>query len=196
MIAIALRKEKASIINRCPKAGPAGLSNITKVRVVETVRRVSLKLCPREDRAEVLNMPIRISLLLLLVRVVIDKSQSMSKKYKADPVEIYSITQAKAVRKVLIVCPVQCLKTGQAEALPIFKALRVNLVAEMLVTNLGQERTLCPRTDQAEIFLTTIARVVETVRRVPLTKCPREDQAEVLALLVQALLFQDLELGP
>lgn len=109
---------------------------------------------------------------------------------------MYSITQAKAVEKVLIVCPVQCLKTGQAEASPIFKALRANLAAEMLVTNLRQEGTLCPRTDQAEMSLTTIARVVETVRRVLLTKCPREDQAEVLALLVQALLFQEIELGP
>lgn len=52
MIAIALRKEKVSIINRCPKAGPAGLSNISKVRVAEIVRRVSLKLCPREDQAD------------------------------------------------------------------------------------------------------------------------------------------------
>lgn len=80
MIAIALRREKGSIINRCPKAGLAELSNITKARVVEIVRRVPLKLCPREDQAEVLDMSIRRALLLLLARVTIDKSQNLLKK--------------------------------------------------------------------------------------------------------------------
>lgn len=103
--------------------------------------------------------------------------------------------------------------------MPIFKTLRVVLAEEMPLMNLRQ-RKLCLRTDPVEMFPTTKAIVVKTVRRVLLTLCLRVDLAEVLALLVQlpitlamkstipyekevlqliqrqALLFLDLELGP